>query len=438
MKKALTNNLGLKLLSLFFAFAVWLVVVNIDDPVISNTYSGVVVEVINDNTLLDKGKVYEILNNSDVIDVTITGKRSIVESISKENIKALADLQDMSLMNAVEIKLSTNKNNDQLDAIKSSTASLQLKIEDLKELHLPINILVDGEPADDYIAGDAVTNQNTVRVSGPESIIDEIVTAQAEVSVSGRTNDITTNCDIKLYDKDGAPVESQYINTNIKNVNISVAILPVKAVEIECGYVGEPANGYLVDGEPQSDRQAVYIAGKQSLLDSISTIVVPESVIDITDAKDNCSATVDINRYIPEGVRLAEDSFGGKITITVPVAKSVERSFDVQMSNLVLVNIPNGYEAEILLNSNNVNPGDEENNITMKINTKGILHEYDLVDEDKIKGYVDVEGYMQETGVQAVADGIYRLPIEFNLPDNIIVNETYYAEVKIISNANGL
>ena len=62
MKKALTNNLGLKILSLFVACAIWLMVVNIDDPVITATYSGVVVEVINGSSLTEKGKIYEILD----------------------------------------------------------------------------------------------------------------------------------------------------------------------------------------------------------------------------------------------------------------------------------------------------------------------------------------------------------------------------------------
>ena len=71
MLKKLTNNLGLKLLSLLAAAIIWLVVVNIDDPVSTRTYSSIPVEVINEDTITSEGKVYSVLDNSDVINVTV-------------------------------------------------------------------------------------------------------------------------------------------------------------------------------------------------------------------------------------------------------------------------------------------------------------------------------------------------------------------------------
>ena len=117
MKDLLTKNIGLKLLAFLIAFILWLVVVNYDDPVMSTTFSGIVVDIQNVESLTDIGKVYEVKNGSNIISVTVTGKRSVVESISKENIVATADLTKMSIMDTVEIQLSTNKNFSQLDSI---------------------------------------------------------------------------------------------------------------------------------------------------------------------------------------------------------------------------------------------------------------------------------------------------------------------------------
>ena len=58
----LTNNILLKILSVLVAVALWLVVVNYDDPTITNTYSGIKVDIINANVLTDQGKVYEVIN----------------------------------------------------------------------------------------------------------------------------------------------------------------------------------------------------------------------------------------------------------------------------------------------------------------------------------------------------------------------------------------
>ena len=48
MRRRLTENLGLKILAFFIAIFMWLIVVNIDDPVIETAYNGIPVSVINE------------------------------------------------------------------------------------------------------------------------------------------------------------------------------------------------------------------------------------------------------------------------------------------------------------------------------------------------------------------------------------------------------
>ena len=57
MKKKITNNLDLKILALFFSVILWLIVVNIDDPVKTVTFSGVEVKILNGDELTKKGQV---------------------------------------------------------------------------------------------------------------------------------------------------------------------------------------------------------------------------------------------------------------------------------------------------------------------------------------------------------------------------------------------
>lgn len=69
MKKLLTNNLGLKLLSIVAAAMLWLVVLYIEDPVMYADFSPIQVTILNENVITDQGKVYQIEDNSDVISV---------------------------------------------------------------------------------------------------------------------------------------------------------------------------------------------------------------------------------------------------------------------------------------------------------------------------------------------------------------------------------
>ncbi len=55
LKNLLTNNIGLKFLSVLFAMILWLVVVNIDDPDKTSTFT-TNITIANENAIADMGK----------------------------------------------------------------------------------------------------------------------------------------------------------------------------------------------------------------------------------------------------------------------------------------------------------------------------------------------------------------------------------------------
>ena len=57
IKDIFTNNLGLKLLALVFSIALWIIVVNVDDPSQSKNFTATV-QVINAEVLANQGKYY--------------------------------------------------------------------------------------------------------------------------------------------------------------------------------------------------------------------------------------------------------------------------------------------------------------------------------------------------------------------------------------------
>ena len=52
MKERLTNNLGLKFIAVFFTIVLWLVVMNVEDPIDTRTFKGISVGIRNDDCLL--------------------------------------------------------------------------------------------------------------------------------------------------------------------------------------------------------------------------------------------------------------------------------------------------------------------------------------------------------------------------------------------------
>ena len=296
MKRKLTDNLGLKIGSVLFAALLWLLVTNINNPSLTHRYNDVPVTIINTEYLTGQGKTFEVLDNSDRIDtVTVTGPRTVVNSIRQNDIVAIADMSKITANNTVPIQITSAQYNENLDSIKSSSEEVVLQVEERKSISLPLKASTSGTLQEGYIIGDVTTDQNLVRVSGPESLVSTIASAEVSVAVGGFTGDIGTNAEIKLYDADGKEVvKDSRLSLNINTVGVNVEILGTKAIPLIFTASGIPSNGYRATGVVSSSPDSILLAGKGSVLRNLSAIEIPDTEVDITGASGDVTVEVDI------------------------------------------------------------------------------------------------------------------------------------------------
>ncbi len=310
MKKKLTDNLGLKIGSVLFAALLWLLVTNINNPATTRRVNNVRVTIINGEVLTSQGKIYEVLDDSDVLDyVAITGPKTVMNNIGGGDLVAIADMNKLTADNTIPIELSTVQYNESLDSIRASSGVVKLKVEDRKSISIPLRAETSGTLQEGYIVGDVTTDQNLVRVSGPESLISMIETAEVSVGIAGFTGDIGTNAEIKLYDANGTEVPKDKLTMNINTVGVNVEILGTKSVPLRFAASGTPANGYRATGVISSSPGTVLLAGKGSALRNLSVIEIPDTEVDITGATGNVTTTVDIRPYLSGSVELAEATY---------------------------------------------------------------------------------------------------------------------------------
>ena len=132
MKKWLTNNLALKVISILVAMVLWLIVVNIDDPDKTRTFTNIEVQVLNQDAIEDSGKVYNILDNSNMITVDVIGPRSYLKDLTASDIVATADLEQVDLdMGLVKINVGVTKSSDKFTSVTSRTMNMKVCIEEL-------------------------------------------------------------------------------------------------------------------------------------------------------------------------------------------------------------------------------------------------------------------------------------------------------------------
>ena len=83
MKKRMESDLLLKIISVVFAFLLWMFVINTDNPVIKKTFSDVPVDMLNEQVLDDLNQTYKIYNKRDRS--YFRGLEDQAERLAKEN-----------------------------------------------------------------------------------------------------------------------------------------------------------------------------------------------------------------------------------------------------------------------------------------------------------------------------------------------------------------
>lgn len=421
MKKKLTANLGLKILAVLFSIVIWFIVVNINDPVDKTVFRNIPVEILHADAVTGQGKVYEILDDTDVIDVTVWAKRSILDALGRENIIATADMQEINFMDTmVRIKLSTNKYNDKLESIASSTENMMIRIEDMKRKQFMITTTTVGEPAEGYILGNVSADQNLVRVSGPESFVNRVDRAEVSVDVAGLSQDIRTDASIRLYDAENNLIEEDNIKKSLDQVKVNIEILQTKRVPLSFTVTGEPADGYALTGEIESKPSTVMIAGKGNAIKNISQIEIPDTVLNVTGQSGNMQAAVDIKKYLPENIFLVENDFNGKASVTVHIEKEITAEITIDTAAIAMNGIPDSLEGKL---------GDTEDETVLTVT--GLAEAIEAIEETEIVAYIDVGSYMQQHSLTELRAGEYEMKLLLSLPEGVTQKEDILLPVVI-------
>ena len=425
------ENIGLKLFALAFAIVLWLLVTNINDPVSRMTISNVQVRLLNTDLITKQGDVYSVLDDSDVVPVvTVTAKRSIIDALDKDDIAATADVNDLSSLDTVEIRFSSYKFNNEIDSIEGSTENVKLSIEKKLTSTFTLKTATAGKLASGYELGSVTPEQNQVRVSGPQSVVSSISEATATVDISGATGSISTYSDIRLLDSSGNPVDTQTLTMNINSVKVNVVVLPVKTIPVQVTTSGSPADGYLATGKITADPETVSIAGKSSVLQTIESLQIPGSAVDISGADSDVTRTLDVSGFLPEGVTFEDSSFDGKVQVTVGIEPAQDADVDVKISSVSLNNVPQGYEAKILA----VNDGSktvtasEDGAFTLRF--RGLAANIDGIRLDTLQPGVDIGALTADKQEENLA-GNYTAVVAVTLPDSVTQTNTAAAQIRI-------
>ena len=321
LKKWIVNNIGFKILAVVFAFVLWLVILNTTDQETTRTITSIPVTIENEARILDGTHVYTV-ESGETATVVVSGKRSIVNTLNPSDFSAVANFAELSLTNAVPIKVELTGDKAKYAnsiTITQKTMSMVINLEDVTEKVFDVQVVFKGETPANLIVEDASTTPAMVTLTAPESITNRVDKIVVEVNAAEITGDVQLQLEPTIYDFNGRIVQ-QNMETYLNHEQVSVNVITetTKLVPIQITPIGTPDEKSVLKGISYS-KSGVTLKGSADVIQGIEALELPGELLNIEGAKEDVKITVNLADYLPYGVSIYGDT--SSITITASITR---------------------------------------------------------------------------------------------------------------------
>ena len=402
MKEKITNNLLLKILSLIIAFLVWLIVVNADNPIMTESFVVSDVQLLNEAYIDADGKMCMQDEEQDPIRVTIRAERKVLDRISASDIRAVADLQQAVSLDTdpVMVPITAVCAGIAPEDIQVTPQNLSLHVEDKDTQEFVVNVTTNNtRPDRGYEVGTVSSNPEKQKITGPISLINKIDRVNAAIDVSDASEDVTEETEVTVIDKNGevfSDTDMAYLN--VSKVYVTARLWEVRSdVRIRAEYSGTAAEGYEAESITTTPN-VITVAGSTSALEALeeqnNTIWIPADAVDISGEKSDYEEKINISDYLPEGLKLTADS-SEDLFIRVNILPEGSSVCEVPTKNIIVENAPDTMQVAF-------------DTAMIEVRVKKTSEDLEDLTEKEIQASIDLED---------IEEGSHELPVEIRLPE---------------------
>ena len=314
MKERLINNLGLKILSVFLAFFVWLVVVNVSNPAVKRS-KDIPLEILNEQVLLAANRTYDI-EGGGTVKVSYKVQTRDEYKIKESDFRAYIDLADLyDVTGSVPVNVEVMNNKSLIRDVEPRQSVVRVKTEELQKKKFDLVVRQVGRPAEEYEVNGQVSH------------------AGVEIEIAGRTEDFTGVVKPKFYDSNDNEIElGEKVVSDTPEVTYNVTINRVKKLPLDFEVSGSVAPGYQFVGV-ECPVTTVSVIGLRTSLASLNKLTIPASDLNLDGAMADRVITVDLKDYLPEGVKMVQTE-SSRIEVRLKVERLVNKTFRLTDSDI--------------------------------------------------------------------------------------------------------
>lgn len=328
------------LLALIVSIGLWFYAVTVVNPNDTANIRGVRVRIVGTN-LLESNKLMLTGGEEQFIDVEISGRRSDLKELNSSSLEAIADVSNISAAGSYEVSWTLDPPasvaSGDIRLVSASANKITVKVSEYKErTGIPIDVEYEGTLQEGYVRDMAVTDVDSLSVSGPAEEVNRIAKAVVLVNIQDAKENVESEYNYTLLDADGAEITpSDYVKLSVPSIKVTVPVNRYKEIELTAKLIaggGATASDVTCTIVPRT----IGVIGPEEALAKLDKLQVAE--IDLS--KESESRTWTVVPDLPEGVSNRASQPEVKISLTFNGLTT--KQFTIDCADIVRKNdVPN-------------------------------------------------------------------------------------------------
>lgn len=318
------HDLAHKLIAILMAIALWFIVVaNNDDLMRTNTIANIPITYTNEDVLEDDYGLRLIEGQDQTVTVKVTGPYASLYSLTTNDIQVrvnLANFQKPGTYTINTSKQSTNctllVNSSSVEAEISTPSSFQIVLDEVITKEVPVTIQVDGTPSTGYMYDDPEGEQDSVSVTGPKTVVNQIRKATAVVPAedsTGLTKTTSVLASFTFLDAKNQPVDQTHLTSEPNDYSVTIPVYAVAKLPLTINLISSD----MVDKNSVKatiDPQEIAVYGAEEVISKLTAISLGDLQLSTVSLDEDDPITIPIE--LPAGVtRVQGEATSAKVTI---------------------------------------------------------------------------------------------------------------------------
>lgn len=334
-------------ISIFCAILIWMYIDVTEKPDAPVTIRNIPVTFYGEDLLEEEGLMIADAEGR-TVNLTLTGNRSTLSNLNRDNITIRVDASSQ-ISEAGEVSL------DYSVVLPSGTSSVKIKSRSVDTIDVTV-IKMDrktialrgvftGSVADGYMYDTSRFSFSVeqITIHGEQSLVESVDHAVVTLSEKNLQDTWKGSLPVTLVDGEGKTVQSDSLILSDTVVDVTFPVYAVKTVPLAVT-IKEGGGATEEDITQEISPKTITVSGTKNALEELDEITLGE--IDLSQVITSETETIAID--LPEGITNVSGTTSAKVSVTIN-SDLVTRKLDI--SNLVLKNIPEGREASLVTES---------------------------------------------------------------------------------------